>query len=624
MKKKKILAMLLVFMLAFSGCSSKKEEDSTTTEATTTQEATTEATTTEATTEEEKKNYAGMTAEEIVAELTIEEKINQMLLPAIYNIQEGDMKENCYGGILSKMLPETYKKWQSLVDRYQEAALRSDTGIPYIYGQDDVHGVNYCSGAVIFPHNIGIGAANNEELTYQMGLATADEALLCHMIWNYAPCVAQATEPRWGRTYESYGTNLDIITKLAVAYTKGLVDGGVIACPKHFFADGNVEYGSGEDSDADRITDRGNANLSEEEISALLKVYEELINAGAQTIMLSHSSVNGVKMHENKQYVDYLKNDLNFEGFVVSDWNSIQNTSATTYKEQLINCINAGVDMLMEVDDFEEAFGLIMEAVEEGKISEARIDDAVTRILRVKINAGVIDDPYFEKVVTKQSATGSDEYRDLAEQLVEESLVLLKNEGDVLPFKEGTSIYITGPAANNDVSQCGGWTLDWNESMYENIPGLTTILEGFEEKAAEYGITIITDKEQAKDADVVLLVVGERSYAEWLGDTEDLELCGDMGLDGNLEAIEEAKSLGKPVVTCIVAGRQVIIDEYYDDWDAVVMCYLPGSEGQGVADVLCGGTDFKGKLPSPWYNSVGQIKTDNCWLPEGYGLNYGY
>lgn len=566
--------------------------------------------------------YAEMTAEEIVANLTLEQKAAQMVQPAVYNVSKEDMLTNCYGSILSKYDTVSFRDWQNIVDGYQRMAIKSEAGIPYLYGQDDVHGVNYCLNTVIFPHNIGIGAANDPELTYKMGLATADEAKLCHMLWNFAPCVAQSCDPRWGRTYESYGSDLDIIKSLSLSYTKGLIDGGVIACPKHFFADGNVSFGTGEKSDVNRLIDRGDSVLTDEEIDELLSVYQELIDAGAQTIMISHSSLNGVKMHENAEYIQKLKNEMGFDGFIVSDWNSVQNTSPDTYEKQVITSINAGIDMLMEVDRFKHAQVIIVNAVNSGDISEERINDAVTRIIRVKLDAGIFTDPLCENIETKKNETGSNEYRKLAEQLVEKSLVLIKNENNVLPLKSGISVYITGPAADNAPAQCGGWTIDWNSSSMENIPGVKTILEGFDERAYDYGISIITDKNEAENADVVLLVVGEEAYAEWNGDTEDLELCGLLGLNGNKKAIEEVRSLNKPTVACIVAGRQVIIDEYYDDWDSVVMCYLPGSEGQGVADVLCGETDFSGKLPSPWYSSIEQIGSGESWLPEGYGLSY--
>ncbi len=568
------------------------------------------------------EEYADMTAEEIVASLTLEQKAAQMVQPAVYAVTPELMLENCYGSILSKLNASDYLEWQQTVDMFQECAISSASGIPYLFGQDDVHGVNYCSGAVIFPHNIGIGAANDAELTYKMGLATADEARLCHMLWTFSPCVAHSEDPRWGRTYESYGADLDIITNLGASYTRGLVDGGLVACAKHFFADGNAEYGTGEQSDAFRLIDRGNAVLTDEEIEKLLSVYAAQIDAGVQTIMISHSALNGVKMHENAKYIQYLKNEMGFEGFIVSDWNSVQNTSADSYRQQVINSVNAGIDMLMEVEVYDEAMNIIIDAVKTNEISQERVDDAVTRIVRVKLDEGIFDDPLCESLTTVKSETGSDEYRELAETLVEKSLVLVKNEGGILPLKSGMSVYVTGPAADDAVAQCGGWTLDWNQSYTQNIPGLTTILEGFETVAAENGITVITDKKKAKDANVVLLVVGEQSYAEWNGDTEDLQLCGALGLHGNEEAIKEAKELGKPVVTLIVAGRNVIISDYIDDWDAAVMCYLPGSEGQGVAKVVCGDASFTGKLPSPWYSSTAQIGTNSCWLETGYGLSY--
>ena len=569
--------------------------------------------------------YAGMTAEEIVASMTLEEKASQMVLPACYNLSEEEMAYACYGGILSQGEHLNAAEWRAFTTAFQQAALQSDAGIPYLYGQDDVHGVNYCLGAVYFPHNIGLGAADDEDLMFRIGRITADEAMLCHMPWNYAPCVAQSGDPRWGRTYESYGTDLERITRLSTAYTRGLLEGGMVACTKHFFGDGNTEYGSsGEDvSGVPALLDRGNSTLTEEEIQSLLAVYQAQIDAGVQTIMISFSSLNGVKMHENKEYIDLLKNEMGFQGFVVSDWEAVSLTSPADYSGQVIAVVNAGVDMLMEADNFREARAAIISAVKTGAIPEERVDDAVRRIIQVKLDAGLFADPLFDNLETNQQETGSAEYRAVAEEAVEKSLVLIRNEGEVLPLKRGTAVYITGPAADNDQAQCGGWTVAWNRSPERDIPGVTSILEGFQQKAEEYGIRVITREDEADQADVVLLVVGEEAYAEWNGDTVDLDLCGMLGLKGNRNAIEKAAALGKPVVTCIVAGRQVLIQPYIDQWDAVVMCYLPGSEGQGVANVLCGKTPFSGKLPSPWYDSTEQIGTGEAWLPEGYGLTAG-
>ncbi|WP_297958133.1 glycoside hydrolase family 3 protein [uncultured Ruminococcus sp.] len=630
---KKAIALLLPLALLASpvSCSQKNNKSSVSQIETASETTTATTSATEAATKTEVefdgakyKTYASMTPEEIVATLTPEQKAAQMVQPAVYNITAEDMKANDYGSILSTVGCIGSDEWCETVDSFQNAAIESEAGIPYIYGQDDVHGVNYCRDAVYFPHNIGQGAANDEELAYQVGLITADEAKLCHMLWNFSPCVAQSVDPRWGRTYESYGSDLETITKLSTAYTKGLQDGGLVACAKHFFGDGNVVYGTGEEGTPLKRIDRGDAQLTDGEIEELLKVYQAQIDAGVQTIMISHSALNGVKMHENKEYIMKLKDEMGFEGFIVSDWGSIEHTSGATYREQVINGVNSGIDMLMETDRYDEAKQIIVDAVGSGDISEERVNDAVTRIIRVKKEAGIFDDPLCGNLETKQTETGSLEYRKVAEKLVEESLVLIKNDNNVLPLKEGTKVYITGPAANSCQAQCGGWTMDWNGANSKDVPGVTTIQEAFERYAKDYGIEVITAEEEADKADVVLLCLGEKTYAEWNGDTEDMSLFGALGLDGNRQARQEAKELGKPVVTCIIAGRNVLINpRIYDDWDSVVMCYLPGSEGKGISDVLCGCADFTGKLPSPWYSSTDQIGTDKCWLERGYGLNYG-
>ena len=567
------------------------------------------------------RKFAAMTPEEIVAEMTLEQKAAQMVQPILYRASAKSMRNNCYGSIYADEGSLGSAAWRQQADMYQRAAIASDSGIPYLMAQDDVHGVGYCINAVYFPQNIGIGAADDEELAYQMGLITADEARQCHLLWNLYPCVAQSGDPRWGRNYECYGSDLEAITRLGTAYTRGLVDGGVVACAKHYLGDGNAAYGTGEHSDYDRLIDRGDAMLSQEEIDALLKVYQAQIDAGVQTIMVSYSSLNGVKMHENGEYIWKLKDEMGFEGFVVSDSMAIRNTSPDTYEAQVISAVNCGIDVLMEGERYDEAMQIIIGAAGRGEISMARIDDAVTRIIRVKKGAGLFDDPLCENMTTVQQQTGSAEYRAVAEVLVEKSLVLIKNGNGTLPIREGSKVCVTGPAANDAQAQCGGWTMGWNGSRSRDILGVTTIQKAFSIYAGEYGIEVVTDPAQA---DVVILCVGEKAYAEWYGDTEDMELCGMLGLEGNREAIDEARALGKPTVACIIAGRQVILDEAdCEDWDSIVMCYLPGSEGKGISDALCGCADFTGRLPEPWYGSVDQIGTDACWHERGYGLSYG-
>lgn len=558
---------------------------------------------------------SGCSPEQLIAKMTLQQKAYQMVQPASYNVSPLKMRQNCYGSLLSQKTAYSLMYWQELTDRFQTEALRSETGIPYLYGNDDVHGVNYCLNAVIFPHNIGIGAADDPELTRQMGTAVAKEALLCHMPWNFAPCVARSVDPRWGRTYECYGSDTALITRLGSAYTRGLTEGGAIACAKHFLGDGDVVYGTGE---GDRRIDRGNAVLTDEEIEAEMNIYRELIESGALTVMISHSSLNGVKMHENGEYILKLKEETGFRGFAVSDWNAVQNIPGSDYRDKVIRAVNAGIDMLMEVDNADDAAAVIVQAVKTGRISEARVDDAVKRILYVKQQAGLLNDPFFGSRETVYEDVGNAEYRALAEQLVEKSLVLLKNDNGLLPLREGMTVYVTGPAADNPRAQCGGWTVDWNGAQSDTVPGVTTIENGLKQVCAEHGICVSTDP---AEADLIILCVGEKPYAEWLGDTPDPSLYGPHGLTGNKEAVEAAVNTGKPVVTLIVAGRQILLnDADLAGWNSAVMCYLPGSEGTGVARVLCGEVPFCGHLPSPWYHTVDEIGTYSYRWPAGYAF----
>jgi beta-glucosidase len=614
MKSKKILSFTscLIFIgMTISGCASNSNvaENSVTSSADTT--VSTVGTAQQIAENEEEirvlsGKYAGMTAADITALLSLEEKAAQMSMAPSYGYSPADMADIDYGSILTGGDGRlTQDGWFTLTNDYQENALESNAEIPMIYGFDSVHGVSLVENAVIFPHNIGIGAANDEELTYKMGLAVADEMILSGAYWNYSPCVAQAEDPRWGRTFESYSSDLNIIKPLALSYMKGNIDGGVLVCPKHFFGDGNVVYGTGEGGN---LIDRGDAVLTDAEAEELIDIYKELIDNGAMSIMLSHSSVNGVKMHENKQYIDIIKED--WDGFVAADWDSVDNTTGSNRKEKVINCVNAGLDMLMQMSSFNESRQYIIDGVEEGLISQERVDDAVTRILRAKISLGIFDNT---SAKPKQMEVGSDEYRDIARQLVEKSQVLVKNEGDILPLKSGTKLFVTGPAADNENAQNGGWTLSWRGTS--SIPGTTTILEGLQSAAPEMGIELVGT---ADEADIILLVIGEKSYAEWYGDSADMSITGTCALDGNEKAIEEAKESGKPTVTLIIAGRNVIISEFADDWDAIVMGYLPGTEGDGAANVLLGKAPFTGRLPMPWYSDVEQIGTDSNWLDIGY------
>lgn len=564
---------------------------------------------------------------DLMSKMTLADKAGQMIQGEQYPVTDKDIADLGLGSVFSGggSVPNndnTVEGWNRAIDAFQKTALSRTLKIPILYGVDAVHGHNTVYGAVIFPQNIGIGAANDPELTAQMGAYVAEEMKLTGILWNFAPCVAVVQDPRWGRTYESFSSDPAIVCELASAYVDGLEGAGVLATAKHYAGDGGTTFGTGENG---HPLDRGDTQMSEEAFRAIhLAPYKRLVEEGLRCVMVSFNSVDGVKMHENQYLVtDVLKGEFGFKGFVVSDYEGIKEIDAPTYEGQIIKAVNAGLDMLMEPNLYWKAVKAIIGGVESGEIPQDRVDDAVRRILTVKFELGLFDDPYLDKLHIGVDELGGAEARALAKRLVEESQVLLKNEGSVLPLKPGQKIYVTGPAADNIGVQCGGWTLSWQGEADAHLTPGTSILDALKACAAEYSLEIITDPARAGEADVVLLAVGEQPYAEYEGDTLDLSITGKAALQGNTEAIAEAKALGKPVVTLIVAGRNVLIDEYIGDWDAVVMCYLPGTEGGGIVSPLVGAAAFTGKLPMPWYKSVDDIGTEepDLLFELGYGLS---
>lgn len=569
-------------------------------------------------------------AEILLNQMTLEEKAGQMLQAERNTVKESEVTKLALGSVLSGggSYPgnNSISDWNNMIHNLQEAAMKSRLGIPLLYGIDAVHGQNLLKGAVVYPHNVGLGAANDADLMYQMGAAVAEEMKLTGTLWNFAPCVAVGQDPRWGRTYESFSSDPKIVTTLSSAYLKGLQTHGVVGTAKHYVGDGGTSYGSGI---INGILDRGDVVVSEKELRKIhLAPYKELIKDGAKIVMASFSSYKGTKMHENKYLLtDVLKNELGFKGFVVSDWEAVKDLEGESFEANIAFAVNAGVDMLMEPFNYDEAIKDIIANVNKGTIAMARVDDAVRRILKVKLEMGLFEDPYMEKLNHDVKKLGSDEYKSLAKQLVEKSLVLLKNEKKTLPLKKGSTILVIGPAADDMGVQCGGWMTTWQgfaDSDGKRAAEGLTILEGLEEYAKQYDLTIITDKDKASQADAVILAVGEMPYAEYEGDTTDLSITGKKGLEDNKDAIEYAKSLGKPTVALIVAGRNVLITNYMKDWDSIVMCYLPGTEGDGVASVLTGETSFTGKLAMPYYKHTKDIgsKKSSLLFPLGYGLTY--
>jgi beta-glucosidase len=643
MKKFKLIAIFMAVILIFSACSSKAGQ--TVNEPTGVQEDTQDTNqgdtsdgqqdvTTEAQLDEDAYLDASLpTADRVaslISQMSLMEKAGQMLQGERNRVSAADMTNLRLGSVLSGggSVPgsNSVADWNSQFQTLQKAALKSSHKIPMIYGLDAVHGLGLVKGAVVFPHNVGLGAANDPELMYQMGAAVAEEMKLVNILWNFAPCVAVSGDPRWGRTYESFSSDPAIVASLAEAYTKGQQDHGVLVTAKHYVGDGDTDMGTGE---LNGLVDRGNVTVSEDELRAVdLTPYKTLVDAGTKIVMASFSSYQGVKMHEQKYLLtDVLKGEFGFKGFVVSDWEGLNALSGSNYQENVALAVNAGVDMLMEPNNYQDALNAIINNVNKGKISEERINDAVSRILTVKFDLGMFEDPLQENTAHEVAELGSEGYRDLAKQLVEKSLVLLKNDNGTLPLKQGQKVFVTGPALNDMGLQIGGWGLQWQGQMDNNgsktMQG-TTILEGLQEYAKTYGFEIITDESRASDADVVILGIGEVPYAEYQGDTTDLSITGAKAHPLNQKAIDFVKGLGKPTVTLIVAGRNVLFNDYMDQWNSIVMCYLPGTEGDGIASVLSGETPFTGKLAMPYYKSVEDIGKEDAQLlfDLGYGLTY--
>ena len=582
----------------------------------------------------------------LLSQMTLGEKVAQMIQPEQAAVSTKDIKKYGFGSVLSGggSAPKSGNEatdWQKHINGMKQAALETRLGIPLLYGVDAVHGHGNVYGATVFPHNIGLGAANDEELMVEIGRIVAKETRATGIQWIFAPTLANPQNELWGRTYEGFSENEKLVANLGAAFTKGaqgdFSEASVVTTAKHYLGEGYTVAG----------TNQGDVQMPEDEFETLLREvlltpYKANVEAGVRTVMASFNSVNGLKCHENKYLLtDVLKGDLGFMGFVIGDYNGAQQVSGANYKEQLANCVNAGVDMLMEPYSWKEVHKLLQQAVKEGLITEERIDDAVSRILRVKFEAGL-----FEETVageTEQSLLkdfGSEEHRLVAREAVRKSMVLLKNDV-VLQEPDGNKtamqiledskkLLVVGAKANDIGVQCGGWTITW-QGTAGNITAGTTILEALQNVDADREIIFNTDGEVKGDEDAILVVVGENPYAETSGDRssstltisgEDKALLKDME-----EAIEKAREKNVPVIMLLLSGRPVTIADYIDCFDAIIAAWLPGSEGDGVADVLLGDYDFTGRLPYtwPWYASDIETKFEegkegNILFEFGTGL----
>ncbi|WP_420641110.1 glycoside hydrolase family 3 N-terminal domain-containing protein [Candidatus Leptofilum sp.] len=573
--------------------------------------------------------------EDLLARMSLEDKIGQMTLIEKNSIQPSKVTELGIGGILSGGggYPEginSPESWADMVDGFQAAALDSHLGIPIIYGVDAVHGHSNVEGTVIFPHNIGLGAANNPELMTEIGRITALEMIATGIYWNYAPAVSVPQDIRWGRTYEGYSENPELVTSLAVAYLQGLQEDDlsapdtVLATPKHFVGDGGAVWGTST-TDTYNI-DQGVTDVDEEVLRTIhLPPYPAVIEAGASNIMISYSSWGGMKMHAQQYLIgDVLRGELGFDGFIVSDWAGVDQIT-DDYYEAVVIAINAGVDMNMVPYDYNRFIKTMEEAVEAGDISMERIDEAVGNILTVKFELGLFENPYSD--ATLLAEVGSEAHRAVAREAVAQSQVLLKNEGGLLPLSADLpTLYVGGQAANDIGIQSGGWTIEWQGKEGASTIG-TTILQGIEATVSADTAVIYDEFGRFDDLPVgeeivCVGVVGERPYAEGRGDSADLRLPV-----GDLRVLNRMEETCDQLVIILISGRPLIIADHIDSWDALVAAWLPGTEGQGVADVLFGERPFSGTLPYTWPLTIEQLPFDFANLDEneplfpfGYGL----
>ena len=565
--------------------------------------------------------------DKLIQSMTLDEKVGQMtqidqrFLDTITDLSTYSIGSLLSGGGSHPKVNEP-QAWLDMYNGYQSETLKSRLQIPLIYGIDAVHGHNNVYGATIFPQNIGLGATNNPELIFKISEATSIEVAATGIDWTFSPCLSSPEDYRWGRTYEGFSSDPSLVEILGEASVKGYqsaqTNSGkkVVACAKHFIGDGNTEFGTGMNG----LVDRGNTILTVEELKEkLLPKYQAAIDADVQTIMASYNSWNGVKCHGSKELLtDILKIEMGFDGFVISDWQGIDEIPGD-YKSDIITSINAGIDMVMvsgQGQPYKKFMRLLKESVEEGSIPLARIDDAVKRILKVKIRNGLFDNPLVENDALK--VIGSDAHRDIARQAVRESVVVLKND-DIIPIsKDSKSIVVAGRGADNLGMQCGGWTINWQGGQGDITIG-TTILDGIKKSvSAETNVIYSEDGQDLNDVDgeLAVVVIGEDPYTEFFGDKDNLDLLND-----DINTINNLKNKGYKVMVLLISGRPMNIAEHIDDWDGFAAIWLPGSEGDGVSDILFGDFQSTGKLSYPW-----PIKAENGANADDKDLlfNFGY
>jgi len=586
---------------------------------------------------------------DLLATMSLEQKVAQMIQPEIRDITVDDMRKYGFGSYLNGggSFPDgnkhsTPSDWIALAESMYQASVDDSIDgnkIPTMWGTDAVHGHNNVIGATLFPHNIGLGAANNPELIERIAAITAKEVMVTGIDWVFAPTVAVVRDDRWGRTYEGYSEDPEIVRTYAASIVKGLQghadkdflgDTRVISTVKHFLGDGGTVGGD----------DQGDTIGTEQDLFDIhAQGYVGGLSAGSQSVMASFNSWYGDKNHGSKYLLnDVLKEKMGFDGFVVGDWNGHGQVKGCT-NESCPQAVNAGLDIFMvPTAAWKPLYENTIKQVRSGIIKQSRIDDAVKRILRVKIRAGLFEKPSPENraLSGRTELIGAKEHRDVAREAVRQSLVLLKNTNNLLPISPKQNILIAGEGADNIAQQSGGWSITWQgtENTNAEFPGGTSIFTGIAEQVSLAGgkATLSIDGTFTDKPDVAIVVFGEEPYAEGHGDRQNLEY--QLGDKKDLALLKSLKARGIPVVALFISGRPMWVNAELNASDAFVAVWLPGSEGQGIADVILKNEkdqvqyDFTGKLSFSWPNNPEQTtvnrhdKNYNPLLPYGYGLTY--
>lgn len=579
---------------------------------------------------------------DLLSRMTLDEKIGQMLQVERNNSSPADISTYGIGSVLSGggSVPSsnTPAGWADMVDGYQSAALSTRLQIPVLYGVDAVHGHNNVYGATIFPHNIGLGATRDADLVNRIGAVTAEEVRTTGVNWDFSPCLCAPQDDRWGRTYEGFSESPGLAAELGTAYVQGLQgqpsDGNflkgvkAVATVKHWIGDGNTVNGD----------DQKDAPMTDQDLEPFLKPYADAIQAGARSVMVDLGSVSGVPSHANYHLItEVLKGQLGFSGIVVSDWNGTSRLQSDygypNYSTAIQTGINAGIDMFMEPDTWKSNnfIGTVKSLVNGGQIAQSRIDDAVSRILRVKFEAGLFESPYADRSLVTGGSFGGADHRALAREAVRKSATLLKNDGHILPLSKGAKIFVAGAKANDIGYQSGGWTISWQGSPGNITPG-TTILQGIQNAVTNSAnVTYSATGAGAAGNDVAIVVVGESPYAEMNGDVGTGQPIPNLDLSASDQSVlDQVKGSGVPTIVVMLSGRPMNITGRLADWKAFVAAWLPGTEGEGFADVLFGDYDFTGKLPVSWpadFTNAIKVNAGDAnyapLFPFGYGLSAG-